>query len=116
MGVVHGGHLPGDVIAPAGSFCDAHSDAAAVASIVGETDSMGSETREVCQACLDKHKKEQQFLRENQDQRPEEDCESCGKSSRDVKPCRDPDEGMAGPLYYWCKRCRAEFFEYHTRD
>lgn len=102
--------LPGDVIRPAGRTCDKHPERAAIKSIVGETDSFGSETTEVCQECLDEHNAAMRKQRENPDPEKFLDCESCGTRDKTVKPCRDPEEGSHGPVYHWCGPCRKEVF------
>lgn len=104
-------YLPGDIIAPAGKHCGQHVDRLAVKSIVGETDSFGSETKEVCQACLDEHNAEQRAQRANPDPSTFIECESCSVTDGTVKPVRDPEEGRAGPLYYWCKKCTKEVMD-----
>lgn len=102
-------NLPGDIVTPPyASVCDTHPSVKAVASIIGETDSFGSETQEVCQECLKAHK--EQVKQDKLDPATYMDCDGCGTSDATVKPARDPDEGSCGPVYYWCKKCRTDAF------
>lgn len=103
-------NLPGSIINPVHSHCEEHPDRPAVKSIVGETDSFGSETLEVCQECLDNYHKTRAEKLANPDPENFYDCEGCGVRDKTVKPCRDPEEGMAGPVYYWCAECRKDIF------
>lgn len=103
-------YLPGDIINPVASACDKHPNRFAVKSIVGETDSMGSEVTQVCQECLDEYIAARKKQRENSDPENFYDCEGCGVRDKTVKPARDPEEGLAGPVYYWCAECRKDIF------
>lgn len=103
-------HLPGNIIDPVHSRCEEHPDRPAVKSIVGETDSFGSETQEVCQECLDKYRQDRDKKLANPDPDDFFDCDGCSKRDETVKPARDPEEGMAGPVYYWCAECRKDVF------
>lgn len=93
--------LPGDlVICQHGIICDEYGcDLPAVRAVVGETDSFGSEICHLCEAHY------QVFLTELREARLTEQCETCGSSDQ-VRPTRDPDEGMAGPVYMLCSKCR----------
>src|SRR5688572_6182315 len=77
---------------PAGTMCDRHEDRPAVARIQGETDSFGSELNDMCRQCLDEH-------REHAKQRRSGNCSWCKQHAEDLRPTRDYDEGMAGPVY-----------------
>lgn len=102
-------NLPGDIVTPPyAPVCDTHPSVKAVASIIGETDSLGSETREVCQECLNKYK--EQVEQDKLDPTTYTDCDNCGVSDATVKPARDPEEGTCGPVYYWCRRCATAVF------
>lgn len=97
--------LPGDTMpVPSGTVCDNHPDRVATTRLVGEVDSMGFEAHDLCDECFASTKKQQ----------PEADnCDMCG--SLDIlKAIRDPDEGMAGPVYYACKSCRKALYDYHN--
>lgn len=113
MGVIGpSSYLPNDVISPQGSVCEKHNDRPAVKSIVGETDSFGSETMEVCQECLDEHNANLRKQRTNPDPEQFLTCESCSTRDKTVKPTRDPEEGSAGPVYHWCAACRKSVFDH----
>lgn len=93
--------LPGDlIICEHGVICDHHTcGMPAVRAVVGETDSFGSEVLHFCEAHY------QVFLTEIREDRVTDQCEFCGSSDQ-VRPIRDPDEGMAGPVYMLCSKCR----------
>lgn len=83
---------------PNGAKCDAHHDRDAVANIQGETDSFGAEYILMCQECYDEYKEEAK--------KPHiSDCDWCGAKQIAVRPRRDYDEGMNGPVYYACQGC-----------
>ncbi|BAW19172.1 hypothetical protein [Ralstonia phage RP31] len=98
---------------PAGMTCDDHSDRPAVARIQGETDSWGAELIDMCQECLDKHEK---HVADQKDNPTDTDCDHCGPVGEQCLPTRDPDEGMAGPVYYLCSKCRKSLADYHRED
>jgi hypothetical protein len=88
--------LPGSGHAlPDGARCDEHQDRAAIARIQGETDSFGSEMLDVCQECLDAIRKHKIVGC----------CDWCHKEA-ELRPYRDLEEGMAGPVYHVCADCR----------
>jgi DNA-directed RNA polymerase subunit RPC12/RpoP len=89
-----------------GEKCDDHPEVDAVHRIQGETDSFGCEYFYVCQLCFEEFEKAGD---------PEYDCDGCGIDGP-VKPARDPDEGMAGPVYYYCTTCMKEHKERISRD
>lgn len=101
-------HLPGNIIDPVHSRCEEHPERAAVKSIVGECDSFGSETHEVCQECLDKYHQYRKEKLANPDPEDFFSCDGCSKRDETVKPTRDPEEGTSGPVYYWCAECRKD--------
>ena len=93
--------LPGQEIAlDSGDVCDTegHQNIAAVKRIVGETDSMGSESICFCQPCWDAYKDE-----------PKEPltgvCDWCQTDSAKLRNMRDFEEGAAGPVYQVCDEC-----------
>lgn len=89
---------------PDGTLCDDHPDRKAVARIQGETDSFGSELIDMCQECLDQHRA---YMRS-----PEATagrCDWCKKDATDLRPRRDIDEGMAGPVYEVCGACAKKY-------
>jgi hypothetical protein len=85
---------------PAGAMCDQHGDRPAVRRLQGETDSFGCEYVDMCQECLDEHRR---FIEAERD-RPRF-CDWCKKEKHGVRPHRDIDEGMAGPVYDVCTDC-----------
>lgn len=104
-------HLPGDTIPfPSGTKCDNHPDRLATKRLVGETDSFGYEAADLWDEC---------YAKVNEDLKAHEQelqaCDMCG-ASEVLAPVRDPDEGMAGPVYYACKSCRKALADYHAND
>lgn len=96
-------YLPGNIMhrdIPEGTVCDIHSDRLAIAEVVGETDSFGSETHHCCQECLDDMKKESPRVGM---------CDWCKTSKVETKPMRDYEEGMHGRVYEVCKTCRDRY-------
>lgn len=96
-------YLPGEHIkCDPGHVCDCEGcGLPAKHAIVGETDSFGSEILHFCEAHY------QQFtveLAQEKEENPPE-CEFC-KSTERVAFTRDPSEGMSGPLYELCAKCR----------
>ena len=89
--------LPGSLhLAPQGQMCDTHPDRPAVRRVQGETDSMGCEMADMCQECLDADRAAE----------PEPGkCDWCPNVAV-LRPVRDYDEGMAGPVYHICPACR----------
>jgi len=84
---------------PEGTECDFHPDRPAVARIQGETDSMGAELNDMCQECLDDHRKAM----------AEADysgvCDWCNNHAAHLRPRRDYEEGMYGRVYEVCDVC-----------
>lgn len=92
--------LPGAVYGlPAGTMCDDHPNVPAYRRIQGETDSMGSEMHDMCKECYDAHVE----ARKTADTSGR--CDYCKTHAPALSPRRDPDEGMAGPVYYVCRPC-----------
>ncbi len=110
-------YLPGDMVATSKLFhrsvkCGNHPDVEAVKTMIGETDRMGSEVANYCEACATALEASLKHLENDAEHVME--CENCN-STDNVKPIRDPDEGMAGPVYYKCAGCRRELNAYHAR-
>ena len=85
---------------PPGSMCDDHPTVPAVRRIQGETDSFGCEYHMMCQACLDEHRKHLQAARDEPGC-----CDWCSELKTGLRPRRDYEEGMAGPVYRVCGDC-----------
>lgn len=89
--------LPGSRHKPsAGTKCD-DCDKPAVIRIQGETDSMGSEMNDYCLT---------HGMQAENRSALSGDCDWCHISKSELKPIRDMDEGMCGPVYYVCAECR----------
>ena len=89
--------LPGAVFSvKPGTMCDRHPETPAVKRVQGETDSMGSEMHDLCQAC---------FRELNTAEREPARCSLC-KTVALLRPWRDYEEGMSGPVYEICQICR----------
>ena len=84
---------------PDGAVCDEHPDRPAVARIQGETDSFGAELWDMCQECLDEHRRE---MREADHSGV---CDWCKKHMPHLRPRRDYEEGMSGRVYDVCDDC-----------
>ncbi len=99
--------LPGSLhVCPQGQMCDSHPDRPAVRRMQGETDSMGCEMADMCQQCLDEARAYQ----------PEPGkCDWC-PTVEVLRPIRDYDEGMCGPVYHVCSKCRAKLNEAATEE
>jgi len=82
---------------PQGATCDDHEDRLAVARIQGETDSFGCEMVDLCQECLEKLRSEPQDRSGT--------CDWCKCTAPDLRPHRDVEEGMCGPVYRVCDAC-----------
>lgn len=84
---------------PDGTKCDYHPDRPAVARMQAETDSFGSELWDMCQECLDEHRRE---MREADHSGT---CDWCKKHKPRLRPRRDYEEGMYGRVYEVCDDC-----------
>lgn len=73
--------------------------------VVGETDSLGSEVGHYCTPHYHK------VMAEIAESRKTVTCERCD-GTEEVRPTRDPEEGMRGPQYMLCKTCRSAMLEY----
>jgi hypothetical protein len=83
---------------PEGTMCDDHPDRPATHRVQGETDSMGSELYDMCDDCFKEYKAHGVYT--------PDDCDWCKKTATDIRPTRDYEEGMCGPVYYVCGACR----------
>jgi len=83
----------------AGIMCDEHPDTVAAFRVQGETDSMGCEYAHLCVACDEAFRLAGAVQRDGQ-------CEWHKGWGLDLKPFRDMDEGMGGPVYMTCADCR----------
>ena len=91
--------LPGSVqFAPEDIECDYHPDRKAVRRIQGETDSFGAEFYDLCQECIDEHRKHQKEARTGS-------CEWCKEDATDLRAHRDIEEGSYGCVYRVCGDC-----------
>lgn len=81
-----------------GVYCDNHPDRAAVARIQGETDSFGCEYLDLCQECVNELRAFAALDRIGV-------CDWCKQEATDLRPSRDYDEGMSGPVYEVCGAC-----------
>lgn len=92
--------MPGsETKAPEGMKCDTHHDRPATHRMQGETDSMGCEYYGLCDECYTAHVNHV----------PEPitgSCAWCKKHSDNLKPTRDFEEGLHGPVYDVCSGCR----------
>lgn len=96
--------LPGARFSPKeGAVCDDHQDRPAVHRVQGETDSFGCEYNDMCQECYDEYKRY-----EHEHSADVGRCDLCENEMNDLRPWRDPDEGLAGPVYQVCGSCRSE--------
>ena len=107
-------YLPGRILRSEhmikGHTCDQCSGAEppvekpAVAAMIAETDSHGSEVHHYCEDCI-------KAIEEEQEKNNSEDelkyCDHCEAQSKDVRPMRDPEEGSCGRLYYLCEQHRS---------
>ena len=94
--------LPGALYkVPEGMKCDDHPDRDATHRVQGETDSFGSEMHDMCEECYKEH-----LVHAAQDRDEEQHCEWHNGLGKDVRPYRDFDEGLAGPVYRVCLECR----------
>ena len=81
-----------------GACCDDHPERPAVSKRQGETDSFGAEFYYLCAQCVEGAKNA-----------PPEDtsgnCDWCKRRASSLRPARDHEEGIAGPVYYVCGSC-----------
>lgn len=91
--------MPGDISDPPdGARCDTHQDRVAVRRVQGETDSFGCEWLDLCAECVADF---QEYARQGRAGR----CDWCKQDAEDLRPRRDYEEGMAGPVYEVCGAC-----------
>lgn len=86
---------------PPGAMCDQHPDRPAVVRLQGETDSMGAELNDCCQECADE---DRAYARSSEAQTGR--CDWCELEVTDLRDTRDYEEGMKGPVYRVCGKCR----------
>lgn len=101
---------------PPGMTCDDHPDRPAVLRVQGETDSFGSEMVDLCQECADAHRAQVAELGGGSfmGRCGSRACEGGGEVP--LFPYRDYDEGMSGPVYYYCRPCRTRIREAEDRE
>lgn len=85
-------------VAPQGATCDTHPERAAVRRVQGETDSFGCEWLDLCAECVAE-------LAEHARQASIGRCDWCKCEAVDLRPRRDYNEGMSGPVYEVCGEC-----------
>lgn len=97
--------LPGSTHdTPTGQMCDYHPDRPAIARYQGETDSFGCEMHDVCVECLKEFR-----ASANSPEARSGRCDWCKNEATDLRDTRDIDEGMAGPVYRVCRKCRKNY-------
>ncbi|MEL6236966.1 MAG: hypothetical protein AAFO57_00365 [Pseudomonadota bacterium] len=79
-------------------MCDQHQDRPAVTRVQGETDSFGAEYIDMCQECREEFKRHKDEARHGP-------CDWCKTNATDLRPRRDFEEGMSGPVYQVCGAC-----------
>lgn len=84
---------------PDGQKCDEHPDRDAVARVQGETDSFGAELFDMCEDCLDEHRKYMAGADHSGT------CDWCKQHKPRLRPQRDFEEGMSGRVYDVCDDC-----------
>ncbi len=98
--------LPGAAFSPEeGYMCDDHPDRQAVIRVQGETDSFGAEYFYMCEECNAKYKAEKAALNGGAFIG---NCDRCGTRDVPMFAWRDYDEGLSGPVYYNCRKCKTE--------
>lgn len=101
--------LPGVVRRPpAGMDCDNGCGRAAELRVQGETDSFGCEMHDLCRPCWEQERKANASM--------SGPCDWCRKDANVLRPVRDPDEGMCGPVYYACAPCRGRLYDELARE
>lgn len=96
---------------PDGIMCDEHPNVPAAARVQGETDSFGSEMLDLCQACLDRMRADENSAEANCGR-----CDWCKGNATDLRFTRDYEEGSHGPVYRVCGGCRARASEEAARE
>lgn len=81
-----------------GTTCDSHPERPATHRVQGETDSFGSEMIDMCDECWAAYKEEAKKPNIGQ-------CDWCKSREVALRPSRDYEEGMSGPVYYVCSPC-----------
>lgn len=93
--------LPGARHEPHG-MCDNCSDKPATVRVQGETDSFGCEMHDFCDECAKADRVEAQQPNVGK-------CDWCDSQQVELRPKRDYEEGMSGPVYYVCEPCRKRY-------
>lgn len=106
-------YLPGrELTPPKGQTCDGEFiehlfPVTAKYRIVGETDSLGSELFDCCEACYVKYKQS------SEEHGPVTGCcDWCKTGQHELTPMRDFEEGSHGPVYDVCSACRKKQNDY----
>jgi hypothetical protein len=93
--------MPGSVHhLPEGATCDEHPLRRALKRVQGETDSFGCEYVDMCEECFNAFR-----TYEAEERKRLKYCCWCKQEKMGVRPHRDMDEGMSGPLYDVCGDC-----------
>lgn len=90
-----------------GSICEDCNEPA-VTTLVGETDSFGSEFHPLCQKHKDEYIVARDKEQEDEENNPTGCCDWCKRSHVKVRPHRDFEEGSCGPVYDVCDACIAK--------
>jgi len=103
--------MPGSrtLVAEGVARCLDHSDRWAQYRVQGETDSMGCEYIHLCAECAEAERLRALIPVDGY-------CEWHKGEGSDLRPMRDYDEGMAGPLYMTCAKCRTRVNEAARRE
>jgi len=101
--------LPGDIIKfhTLDQVCDGYNcecTSLVTNRLQGETDSFGAEYHYYCDSCVSKCMKDE-------DKQEDEICDWC-KHKKHLTPIRDFEEGLNGPVYYVCSKCRSKQDKY----
>jgi hypothetical protein len=95
-------YLPGQFIGvQKNAKCEKHPNKPATHCLVTEADSMGYETRNMCQKCYNYYQRTKK-----QTEPVLSTCDWCKATGVELKPIRDHEEGMSGPIYHVCDNCR----------
>lgn len=92
--------LPGQRVKLFGyELCTTHLDRKAILGICSEADSFGTENTYFCQECVNAREVVSTDGTVGT-------CDWCNTTSVEVKPMRDPEEGLMGRVYDVCQACR----------
>jgi hypothetical protein len=87
--------LPGTKIPGAEGQCEQECGRPATCQVQGETDSMGAEWWRMCDECA----------AEASDPTIDGPCDWCKQGASELRPIRDWEEGLSGPVYWVCPPC-----------